>query len=330
MKNLVHPFAGFDAPLGVDLGFGKNPAGLICAANEDRLDRGHFREDLTGYTVGWKDPENLDALIERLFGLIPVARKFGFKKAVNAQAFLSESDDNRASGAAFKRVEYDQETTDSRTLNRGLTVRLDHDDYDDVDAQIPLTVDRLRQRLSRNSLRRGMALLDANDTTDAMEFAADTNPDGLVRAKLNASRDITGLRPDTVVYGDAAWEARLDAYEDPTRENGLNRADKTPAQLAAYLRVRTVEVVSAVYQSTATAKEVIVPARVYAYPLMPGAGKDDPSAVKRFTSNARGGGRWGVYVKQADKWTDVTVEHYERYLLTGLGIVSGDVTTGGE
>lgn len=316
-------------PLGKDLGEGRNPHGLICAANESRFTSGHYSEQLTGYTVGWKDPENIDAVLQRLFPEVPVARRFDFKKATNAQAFLSEVDDVRPIGSPFKRVEYSGTSTSEKTLNKGLTVRIDHDEVEDVDAEKNVTVERLMQRLARNELRRGIALLEANDATAGAIFAATTNPDGLIRAALKASTDVTGIRPNVVAYGETAFDLRLDAYEDPARvnANGSNRAEKTLAELAGYFMVDVVEVVKARYQSTATAKAAIVPSTVYGYLALQGAGKDDPSAVKRFVSNSRGGQRYGVYVVEHEKFTDVSVEMYSNIVYTGLGIVTRTITT---
>ncbi|MDD2763482.1 MAG: hypothetical protein PHE83_05850 [Opitutaceae bacterium] len=315
------------APLGVDLGEGRNPAGLICAANESRFTAGHYSEPLTAYTVGWKDPEQVDAILQRLFPEVPVSRRFEFKKADNAQAFLSELDDIRPIGSPFKRVEYTGSTANEKTLNKGLTVRIDHDQCDDLEAEKTLTIDRLLQRLARNELRRGIALLEANDTTAGAVFSKTTNPDGLIRAMLVAGANITGIRPNVLVYGEAAWDLRLDAYEDPARVQPTNRADKTPEELARYFMVDLVEIVKARYQSSASAKAVIVPTTVYGYLAMQGMGKDDPSAVKRFTSQSRGGQRYGVYVVEHEKFTDISVELYSNIVATGLGIVTRTITT---
>lgn len=329
-KSLAAPAAPMDmfAPLGVDLGEGRNPAGLICAANESRFVSGHYSEPLTGYTVGWKDPENVDAILQRLFPEVPVARRFEFKKASNAQAFLSEVDDIRPINSPFKRVEYTGTSANEKTVNKGLTVRIDHDQADDVEAEKTAAVERLMQRLARNELRRGIALLEANDTTAGAIFSAATNPDGLIRAMLKASADVTGIRPNVLVYGEAAFDLRLDAYEDPARvnANGSNRAEKSLAELAGYFMVDLVEVVKARYQSSATAKGAIVPSTVYGYLALPGIGKDDPSAVKRFTSKSRGGQRYGVYVVEHEKYTDVSVEMYSNIVATGLGIVTRTIT----
>lgn len=326
-KSLLSPVhADPYASLGVDLGEGRNPSGLICAANEARFTAAHYSEALTAYTVGWRDPENVDAILQRLFPEVQVSRRFEFKKATNAEAFLSETDDNRSIGSEFKRVEYKGSSANEKTLNKGLTIRIDHDETDDLEGEKQLAVARLMQRLARNELRRGIALLEANDTTAGAIFNATTNPDGLIRTMLAASADVTGIRPNVVVYGEAAWDLRLDAYENPARVQPTNRADKTPEELARYFMVDLVEIVKARYQSSASAKSKIVPSTVYGYLAEQGAGKDDPSAVKRFTSRARGGQRYGVYVVEHEKFTDVSVEMYSNIVATGTGIITRTIT----
>lgn len=329
MKKFILPSlaaASFLPALGTDAGPGANPAGLICAANENRFTASHYSEALTAYTVGWRDTENVDAILARLFPEVAVSRRFEFKNAVNAEAFLSETDDIRAIGGAFKRVEYKGTTTNESTKNKGLTVRIDHDDCEDLEGEKQKTVARLMARLARNELRRGITLLEANDTTSAIVFSSSTQPDGLVRAALAASADVSGVRPNVVVYGESAWDLRLDAYEASTAPAAAARAGKTMAELAGYFMVDVVEVVKARYQSSATAKSKVVPSTVYAYSAFQGASKDDPSAVKRFVSSGRGGQRYGVYIVEHEKFTDVSVECYSNLVCTGVGIVSRTVT----
>jgi hypothetical protein len=322
------PAFEFFTPLGVDRGIGMNPPGLICAANESRFTSAHYSEPLTAYTVGWVDPENIDRILESMFPEVMVSRRFEFKKATNAQAFLSETDDIRPIDSPFKRVEYTGTSANEKTVNKGLTVRIDHDATEDVDGEVRVTVNRLQQRLLRNDLRRGITVLEANDATSGVIFSASTNPDGFARAMLKASADKTGIRPNVVVYGEAAYDLRADAYEAAANTSGYagRAAAMTLADLAQKLMVDRVEVVKARYQSTATAKGIIVPSTMYAYLAISGMGKDDPSAVKRFTSKARGGQKFGVYVVVHEKFTDVSVEMYSNIVCTGLGIESRTVT----
>jgi hypothetical protein len=328
MKNKPSiPQFDFDLPLAIDRGSALNPAGVICLANEARFTSGHYSDQLTGYTVGWRDPENIDQILQRLFPQVPVGRRFDFKKANNAEAFLSETDDLRPVGSPFKKVEYTGTSASSKTHNRGLTLCIDHDEVDDLEAAVTQGVGNLLQRLKRNSLRRGLALLDTLDHAGGnTAFKVDTNPDGLLRAMAKLSADTTGVYPNVFAVGELAWNYRLDAYEAPARVNGQNRANYTPEQLASYLLADVVQIVKARYQSTATAKAAMLSARVYAYLAIQGAGKDDPSAVKRFTSSARGGLTYGVYREDHEKVTDVSVELYENIVGTGLGVESIDAT----
>lgn len=328
-KKITPVLAGFgDDIIAPDLGAFRNPHGLICAANESRFVSGHYSEQLTGLTVGWKDPEDVDAILQRLFPEVRVSRRFDFKKANNVEAFLSETDDVRAINGNFKQVQYSGTEATSKTLNKGLTVSIDHDQTDDVEGEVVAAIGRLQSRLSRNELRRGFTLLDTLDHAGGnKEFDVDTNPDGHIRAMGKLSADTSGIFPNVYAIGEAAWHLRLDAYEGAARVNGQNRSSFTPEQLRAYLMADVCEVVKARYQSSATVKSAILSARIYAYLAMQGMSKDDPSAVKRFVSNSRGGGRWGVYRTEHEKRTDVAVEHYSNIIGTGIGVESIDAVT---
>jgi hypothetical protein len=305
------------APLGVDAGSGRNEPGLICAANEARFTAANYSEPLTSYTVGWKDPEDVDGILQRLFPEIQVARRFEFKKATNAEEFLSEVDDIRAIGAPFKRVEFSGSTVNEKTHNKGLTVRVDHDDVVG-DGWREQTVQRLLRRLARNDLRRGIALIDAAATNTARIFSSATNPDGFIRADLKAATDVSGIRPNVVVYGEAAWDLRADAYEAADTPYAGRAAAMTQQELARKLMVDLVEVVKARYQSAAAAKTVIVPSVVYSYLAQQGLSKDDPSNVKRFVTPTDAG-RYKVYVEEHSKFTDISVEHYSNIVVTSSG-----------
>ena len=75
--------------------------------------------------------ENLEEMLEFIAPSIPVGRRFEFKSTNNAQAFYSDSDDIRSIGAEFKRVRYDGSSINEKTLNKGLTIRIDHDEVVD-------------------------------------------------------------------------------------------------------------------------------------------------------------------------------------------------------
>lgn len=328
-NNLITPSFADEAPLGVDSGVGHNKHGLICAANESRFVSGNFNEPLTALSVGWKDPENIDQILQRLAPAVLVPNRFSFRKADNAQAFLSETDDLRPIGSPFKTVGYSGTEVEARTYNRGLSLSIDHDEVDDLEGEVSQAVGRLRQRLARNSLRRLFVLLDTADTNDTAVWGASSNPDAGLRAMAKACADAIGILPNVFAIGELAWHYRLDSYETAARVNGQQRANLTPDQLAQYLMADVVEVVKARFQSTATVKSAVLVARIYAYLAMQGASKDDPSSVKRFVSNGSSGG-FGVYRKDEAKFTVISVEHYENQVATGLGIQSLDITQGSD
>jgi hypothetical protein len=298
---------------------GDNQPGVICAANEARFTASHYSEPLTQYTVGWRDPDNLDALLETIAPQVPVGRRFEFKKADNAEAFLSEDDDVRAIGSAFKRVEYKGSTVNEKTLNKGLTIRLDKDDLlgsgDEETA-----VARLMARLNRNEVRRALALIDAASTNAAKTWNSSANPDGDVRAALKLGADASGIRPNRVLFAEAAMDLRLDVYEAQDTPYAGRAASMTKEQLAAKYMVDVVETVKARYQSTASAKGgVMTTLTVLLYLALNGAGKDDPSNVKRFITPV--GSRFRVFRQESDKFIDLSVEHYSNIVITStLGI----------
>lgn len=318
----MHKIHDLDSPILADAGPNANPLGVICAANESRFTASTYSEPLTGYTVGWRDPEDLDGIVDRLFPSIPTGRRGEFKAATNAEEWLSDPDeDNRAIGAAFKRVDRTGSTVLFKTDNRGLTVRVDHDEVDEMGGSWQeMYVGWLLRRLARNRLRRGIALVNAAATNAARTWTG-ANPDGLLRATLKATADATGMRANVVVIGEAAWDLRADVYEAANTPYAGRAAQMSPEELARKLMVDRVEILKARYQSAASTKTAVLGAIAYAYYAEQGQMRDDPSNVKRFVSSARGGQRAGVYVKEYEKYTDITVEAYDKIVVaSSLGV----------
>jgi hypothetical protein len=194
---------------------------------------------------------------------------------------------------------------------------LDLDEDDDSDTLRQTHTELLLQRLLRNRVRRAVALIDAASTNAAAVFASTTNPDGLMRAMVNAGRDAAGVKPTKALIGDTAWQYRLDAYEAVSNKDAMAAAAlaRDEAALARYLGVRDVVHVEAMYQSAAATKSQIIGATVYGYYAEQGLTKMDPSNVKRFVSNTRAGGRVAVYVEEHPKYVDITVECYENTII---------------
>lgn len=298
--------------------------GTVCAANESRFNAAHLSEPLTAFTIGWRDPENLRSLLNFIAPPVRVPRRFEFRRADNAEAFLSEADDVRAIGSAFKRVEYSGESVNAKTLNKGLTIRVDHDEEIDDDWQ-ERYVQLLMQRLLRNELRRAVAALDSQDVSEdkTWTYDADTNPtpnpDGDVRAALAAAADVSGIRPNRVVFGESAWDLRANAYYARDGVGAFYTAGVGPEELARKLSLEGIRVLSARYSGT-SGKSAVLGSHVYAFFAVDGQMKDEPSNIKRFVTPA-GGSDFRVYVENSAKHTDITVEHYSSIVITStLGI----------
>jgi len=288
---------------------GRQAVGQICLANEERFTAAHFSEPLTAFATGWTDPENIWGTLDAMFPGIEVSRRFEYKKALNAEAFLSETDDVRAIGSPFKRVEYKGESATDRTLNKGLTIRLDRDDM--VPGQEERDVARLLGRLGRNDLRRGVALVVANasNTAKTWDTSDGKDPDQDVIADLITGGDARGIGSNLVVYGETAWQKRALSHRAQDTAGGFASASLTPEALAQLLGVERVLISRERYQSSSSAKSKIVGAYVLMYFAQQNQSKDDPSNVKRFYTPTEAG-RFRVYREEHAKYIDISVEHY--------------------
>jgi len=310
--------------LPADDGFQK--AGQICAANESRFAASHYSWPLTDFSVGWAADLRLQSLVDFLAPPVPAGRRFSFKKGTNAKYFYSETDDVRAVGSAFKRIEYGGTHTESKTLNKGLTIRVDHDE------QMPgfegITAKLLIHRLLLNELRRAIALLAAAASNKNLVWTFEEesnvipNPDKDVRDALSAAANSIGFRPNNVAYGETAWNKRADAYNSRPTKGDARLALLSPPSLAGILAVERCRMIDERYQSSASVKTPVL-ANIILYFYGTGImAKDDPSNCKRFVTPFEGGGNFRVYLDEREKFTDLTVEHYSNIIITtttGLG-----------
>lgn len=291
--------------------------GLVCAANEARFSAAHYSEPLTAFTVGWKDSEKIEELLNFIAPVVPVARRFEFKIADNAEAFLSETDDIRSIGSAFKRVEFTGTSVTSKTYNKGLTIRVDHDDVAGDDWR-ERYVQLLLQRLYRNELRRAISALSGNAVSQNYVWSHTTgtpNPDADIRTELEAATNITGVRPNRVIFGEGAWDMRSDAYDFQNNAGAARAAGLSLDELARKLFVDDARVMGARYQDISS-KTAILGNEIYAFYTKNDIMKDEPANIKRFVTPIDGGGTFRVYVDEHSKFSDITVEHYSNIVIT--------------
>ena len=298
---------------------GRLTPGQVALANESRFNAAFYSEPLTAYAVGWRDPNQLEETLDFLFPPVQAGRRFEFKKADNAEAFYSETDDQRALGADFKRVEYKGTTQLDKTYNKGLTMRVDMDQVDGMPNWREVFTARLLQRLLRSELRRAITAFSgaATNTAKTWDTSAGKDPDQDVLTDLIAAVDDSGVRPNRLLYGDVAWNKRLIAHRAQSSSGGYASAGLTPRELSGFLGVDGVRVSRERYQSTAIAKAKVTPDIVLEFFAEDGLGPDDPSHGKRFWSAVESGGKYRIYDQAVSaKMIDLTVEHYCNCVVT--------------
>ncbi|MDR1456448.1 MAG: hypothetical protein LBI34_00070 [Puniceicoccales bacterium] len=294
-----------------------NEKGVVCAANESRFISANFSELLTAFTVGWKDPENIEDLLNFIAPVIHVGKRFEFKKADNAQAFLSENDDVRAIGSAFKTVDFTGTSVMAKTFNKGLTIRVDHEDVVGDDWR-ERYVQLLLRRLYRNELRRAITALNSSTTPIPKVWGGtdgSNNPDSDIRAELSNAADITGIRPNRIIFGESVWDLRSDVYDMQSTAAAQRAATLSMGDFARKLFVDEVRVFSARYQNSSSGKAQIVGNDVYLFHTQNDIIKDEPANIKRFVTPTDGS-NFRVYLEEHSKFTDITVEHYSNIIVT--------------
>ena len=308
------------ALLGLERDNGQIQPGQLCLANESRFNSAFFSEPLTAYATGWRDPNNIEALLDFVVPPVQVGRRFEFKKADNSEAFLLDTvDDFRAIGADFKRVDDKRTSYSDKTINRGLTMRVDLDVAGEMPNWRELHTARLLQRLLRSEFNRGMTLLlnAAVNTAKTWDITAGKDPDQDLITELLATVDSSGVRANRLVFGDVAWGKRLLAHRAQASAGGFASAGLSPDELAGFLGVEGVRISRERYQSSAAAKSKIVPDVVLLFYGLNGATTEDPTNAKRFWSAVEGGGKYRVYEQQVNsKMVDLTVEHYSNVIVT--------------
>ena len=115
------------------------------------------------------------------------------------------------------------------------------------------------------------------------------------------------------------------AHRAQNSAGGFSSSALTPEALAGLLQVDEVNVTSARYTSSSTARTQIVANLVLMFLAESGADTEDPSNIKRFVSmgsNDQGGGQFQIYSQRVSaKRHNIAVGHYELTKITStLGI----------
>lgn len=303
-------------------------AGAIALANDSRLVASQYNEPLTRFSIGYRDPENLLAAVDYIAPPVAVGRRFDWKKTSADKDFLTETDDERAIGGGFKRVEYSGTEQQGKTRNRGLMYVLDVDEDGGSTSEEDI-VAMLQQRIIRNKFRRAMTALNAISAGSGAIFSSATSPDELMRSALATAQLETGVYPNRGLMGLAAWNLRSAAMSANDKAGAFAGLMKKPSEVAGDLFLDDLRVDRAAYQSAANAKTRIVNQSFYGFNARDGLMKDDVSNLKQFYTPA-GGGRFRVYRRTfgpGDKFIEIIVEHYELIVATStLGVARLNIT----
>lgn len=307
----------------VGLPYAANPSapmepGQIYLANDAMFLEANFQEPLTNYAVAGWDKQDTYAELRRVAPEIPVSRYFQYAVWSNPESFYAEpsGDDVRAIGADFKQVEYTSTKVVAKTLNRGLTIRLDRDQLRGMPNWEQQYVARLMARIQRNCLIRAYTVLGAAAVTTARNWAASStvDPDGDIRSTVFQGQKVSGLRPNTVIYGRTAWDKRFLAYRQDSNATRALYSTYSPEEVMRVLGVDSVQVSESFYQSTSSTKLEILGSNVFAFYQQTQPTVEDPSNLKRFVSPVEGGGYVRVFITPQNisaKWVEITVEYYD-------------------
>lgn len=302
-------------------------SGQVYLANEAAVGNNFLSEALTQYSVGWTSPDGaLEKLLNDLTGApIIVGKRFAFKAMDNAKAFAAAENDEdvRAIGADFKRIEISGSTVDSHTVSKGLTLRIDRDELNDDPEAEQKAVAYLRTILLRAEIIRALTGLKGAASNTAKTWGTGNNKadaDADVMAMLNACADASGLLPNTVLFGSAAWQKRFLTLRDSANSAVAQSAVLTLDQLAALYGVRSVKRIEERFQAKSGKQTLLSNALVLAYNIQNSGIKDDPSNIKRFVTKVNGSD-YAVFREEKAAGIDITVAHQSRIIITSsLGI----------
>jgi len=285
--------------------------GAIALANESRLTTATYSEGLTGYLVGWQDKEDLQGQVAYIAPPVPSARRYEFKKAKNAEAFLSDTDDERVIGSSFKRVEYSGETVLGKTKNRGLTTRLDRDQMSGLMSE-ERAVLLLRQRIYRNKLRRAVTAVLGLAHNTPVTWGSESQPDEDMRAAVAAGQLASGLFPNRGLIGLTAWNLRASAHSGGDKAGNFAGIGKSASEVGQLIGLQDMRTLASLYQQSGTAKARILESLAVFFYAQDLVGENDPTHVKQFVSPVDGGGDMRVHREEVGpKFIDITVEHYD-------------------
>ena len=311
---------------GYDLGFlgispaGQGGVGKVAIANESAMNASFLSEPLSDYATGWKSDESLlENELDFLAPGVRVARRFGYFKGNNADAFAMAADgsDVRALYGEFTTVKTLDDTVDSHTVSKGFTTVIEKDS--EMPGEREEKVRWLKKLLMRAEIYRAWSLLNACATNSAKTWDDKATPDKDIMAAITAFGDKVGIDANRVLFGSNAWQTRFSSYQAQNTKNFIPPA--TTDALGAFLGA-DVMIAKSRYTNGSGKSRIVSANTVLVYQGEKNASKDDPSTIKRFWTPENGSREYGVYIDETHaKLVRITVAHQSQIVATcGEGV----------
>lgn len=293
-------------------------------ANETQFNQNYYSSELTQFANTSQGNEDVEKALNFAAPCTLVPRRYDYKRITENDTFYSESDDIRTAGSPFKRIDFNGDTIQSKTFNKGLTIRVDTDDIAGGDWETRY-VYALKRRLCCNEYRRTIrafveTIKAAQKKTkkQIVEPEAWTGekaqPDADLRNAVLTARSDYGFSPNRLLFSEGAWYLRQDCYASQNNAGARIAAELSREALAEKLLVENVQLIKQVHLGL-QGKE-LEGDEIFAFYAQNGLLKDEPSAVKRFVTPFDDGHLFRVYVEPHTKYTDITVEHYSNIVVT--------------
>lgn len=293
--------------------------GQVALANEAAFQQTFLSQPLTTYAIGYKSQdEKLEKLLEFLAPGVRTSRRFEYRVANDKAAFAAaENDiDIRSLMGEFAMVAAQGTIATGRTLSKGLSTVIDKDDLQENPNLKNEKVAWLKRMLMRAEIIRAFTLLNGAATNTAVNWSSAKDADSDVLAMIIAAGDAIGLDPNRVLFGNTAWQKRVQALG--AADTAASRAGygRTPETLADWLGIEEVHINRQRYQSGSGKAALTTANVVLAFNAEAEATTEDSSNIKRFWSPEEGG-EWAVWEQdKASHLIMLTVSHKSNIVLT--------------
>lgn len=294
----------------------------LTNAQETQFNPNNYSESLTAFARNWQDDEGIACILNFIAPQVPVARRFEYIQSDTDQMFYSEQDDIRSSGSSFKRIQFEGNTVQAKTLNKGLSVRVDIDDIAGEDWK-ERYVHLLLKRLYRNELRRAIQALKTHAQKPAIHWDKNSDFDTEIRKALLNSANENGFYPNRLLFGEMAWYTRQDYYSNQRNTGARIAAELTREGLSEKLLVDETKLLRK--QQLGIQSDETDGYEIFAFFAQNGLLKDEPSQIKRFVTPGVDNNNFQVYLEESTKFVDITVEHYSNIVVTsnkGISLIN--------